>query len=311
MNNIIVDGHSDTIQVAFDNNKNIDDNTLSFNIKDAKRPMIQMLASFIHPKYEKSFERAKKIIDYFYEQYKKFSNEIILVKSKEDIDKVICENKIGVILTIENGRAIENKIENIDYFYNQGIRVMSINWNEDNLLGCGALTKNDNGLTNFGAEYIKKLNEKNIIVDISHSSQKTFWDAVKVSNKPIVATHSCCMSLCNHPRNLDDDQIKQIAKMRGIIGVCYCNSFLSINKEATSKDIAKHISYIANLVGIEYVGLGSDFDGLEKENIPKDIKGIKDINLLEDELQNIGFNKEEIKKIFGENWLRVLKENIL
>ncbi len=307
---ILVDGHCDTIEVAFDKQKNIDDKSLNFNLKDAKKPMIQMMATFISPEYKNSFKRAKDIINYFYNQYEKFYKEIILVKTKEDIEKVILENKVGIVLTIENGRAIENDLKNVDYLYDKGIRIMSINWNEDNLLGCGALTKNDTGLTEFGKQYINKLNEKNIIVDISHSSQKTFWDTVKVSEKPVVATHSCCMSLCNHPRNLNDEQIKQIAKMNGVIGICYSSAFLSENEKADSKKIAQHIAYIANLVGIDYVGLGSDFDGLEEKHLPEDIKGIKDIGKLKEELRNVGFTKKEIEKIWDENWVRVLKENL-
>ena len=332
---ILVDGHCDTIEVAFDKQKNIDDKSLNFNLKDAKKPMIQMMATFISPEYKNSFKRAKDIINYFYKQYEKFSDEIILVKTKEDKEKVISEQKelkekatnkilenkflnsekskrkLGILLTIENGRAIENDLKNVDYFYDKGIRVMSINWNEDNLLGCGALTKNDIGLTELGKQYINKLNEKNIIIDISHSSPKTFWDTAKLSEKPIVATHSCCIEICNHPRNLTDEQIKQIAKMNGIIGICYSSTFLSEKKKASSKEIVKHISYIANLVGIDYVGLGSDFDGLEEEHLPTDIKGIKDIDKIKEELKNVGFTKEEIAKIWGENWLRVLRKNLV
>ncbi len=307
---VLVDGHCDTIEVAFDKQKNIDNKILNFNLQDAEKPIIQMMATFISPEYKNSFKRAKDIINYFYNQYEKFSKEIILVKTKENIEKVILENKVGIVLTIENGRAIENDLRNVDYLYDKGIRIMSINWNEDNLLGCGALTKNDTGLTEFGKQYINKLNEKNIIVDISHSSQKTFWDAVKVSEKPVVATHSCCMSLCNHPRNLNDEQIKQIAKMNGVIGICYSSTFLSENEKADSKKIAQHIAYIANLVGIDYVGLGSDFDGLEEKHLPEDIKGIKNIGKLKEELKNIGFTQKEIEKIWSQNWLRVLKENL-
>ena len=306
---ILVDGHCDTIEVAFDKQKNIDDKSLNFNLKDAKKPMIQMMATFISPEYKNSLKRAKDIINYFYEQYEKFSDEIILVKTKEDIENL--KEKFGILLTIENGRAIENDLKNVDYFYDKGIRVMSINWNEDNLLGCGALTKNDIGLTELGKQYINKLNEKNIIIDISHSSPKTFWDTAKLSEKPIVATHSCCIEICNHPRNLTDEQIKQIAKMNGIIGICYSSTFLSEKKKASSKEIVKHISYIANLVGIDYVGLGSDFDGLEEEHLPTDIKGIKDIDKIKEELKNVGFTKEEIAKIWGENWLRVLRKNLV
>ena len=308
----IVDGHCDTIQVALDKKIDLKDTSLSFNIQEAsnKTPILQMMAAFINPSYKNSFQRACNIIKHFEEQLYKHHEKLIQVKSKEDIEEVRRKNKIGCLLTIENGSAIENNLENIEYFYKKGVKIMSITWNEDNLLGCGASTKQDIGLTEFGKKYIKKLNEKKIIVDVSHSSEKTFWDTIKISEKPIVATHSCCYSLCQHPRNLKDEQIKAIAERQGIIGICYCTSFLSETGIAGTKEIAEHIAYIANLVGIDYVGLGSDFDGLEKDNIPKDLKSIGQINNLIQELYNIGFHKNEIEKIIGENWIKILKREL-
>lgn len=308
----IVDGHCDTIQVALDKKIDLENESLSFNLKQAKEkaPILQMTAAFVNPSYRNSFQRACNIIEYFERQKQKYSEVLLQVKTKEDIERVKKEKKVGCLLTIENGSAIEDKLENVDYFYGKGIRVMSITWNEDNLLGCGAQTKQDNGLTEFGEAYIRKLNQKKIIVDVSHSSEKTFWDTINLSERPVVATHSCCYSLCKHPRNLKDEQIKAIAKNKGIIGVCYCNSFLSETGSASTKDIAKHISYISNLVGVDYVGLGSDFDGLEEEHIPANLKGIGEIDNLIQELRNVGFYENEIEKIMGENWIRVLEENI-
>ena len=301
---LIVDGHCDTIQVALDKGLNIEDESLSFNLKQAieRAPIIQTTAAFINPTYKHSFKRACDIISHYEKQLEKYPDILI-----ETVQK---ENKIGLLLSIENGRAIEDKLENINYFSNKGVKLMSITWNEDNLLGCGAHTKQDNGLTEFGKEYIKKLNENNIIVDVSHSSEKTFWDAVKISQKPVVATHSSCYSLCNHPRNLKDEQIKEIAKNNGIIGVCYCTEFLSEDGKASTKEIAKHIAHIANLVGVNYVGLGSDFDGLDEEEIPTDLQNIGQIDNLINALKEIGFNTNEIENIMGKNWARVLEKNL-
>lgn len=304
----IVDGHCDTIQLALDKNLDLSDKSLSFNLAGAldNTPIIQMMAAFVNPSYKNSFKRACDIISYFEKQINKYPQNLIQIRKSEDIEKVKKENKIGCLLTIENGSAIEDSIENINYFYKKGVKVMSVTWNEDNLLGCGAHTKNDNGLTEFGKRYIKELNKKKIIVDVSHSSEKTFWDVIDTSVEPIVATHSCCYTLCAHPRNLKDEQIKAIAKKGGIIGVCYCREFLSNNKIAGTREIVEHIAYIANLVGIDYVGLGSDFDGLEEKNIPNNLRNIGQINNLIKELEKVGFSKQEIYKIIGENWLAKL-----
>lgn len=306
---LIADGHCDTIQVALDRNVDLEEESLSFNLKQAmqKAPILQMTAAYISPKYEKSFKRACGIINHFERQIKKYSEELLQVKTKEDILTVEQEKKIGCLLTIENGRAIEDKLENIEYFYKKGVKVMSITWNEDNLLGCGALTKQDNGLTEFGKQYVQKLNEKKMIVDVSHSSEKTFWDTMKINERPSIATHSCCYSLCQHPRNLKDEQIKQIARNNGIVGICYCTNFLSETGIAGTKEIAEHIAHIANLVGVDYVGLGSDFDGLDENEIPTDLKNIGQIDNLVQELRKIGFQEDEIEKIMGRNWIRILE----
>lgn len=167
------------------------------------------------------------------------------------------------------------------------------------------------GLTELGERYIEELNKRNIIIDISHASEKTFWDTVKYSKNPIIATHSCAYSVCQHNRNLKDEQIKQIAKSKGIIGICFASEFLNSKKRAGINDIIEHIKYIVNLVGIDYVGLGSDFDGVRDENMPKDLNGVKDIYKLEKALLTEGFSKEEVKKIRGENWIKFLKQNLV
>lgn len=307
--NIYVDGHSDTLKKAFDDKRDLYYEEYDFNLNKINFdiPRIQNLAAFVHPNFENGFERAKNIINY----YDTVKSDTVLIKSKDDLNYVLENKKIGVILSVENGRGIENNLENINWFYENGVRIMGLNWNEDNLIGCGALTQNDTGLTEFGKEYVKKLEEKNILIDVSHSSEKTFWDTVKNTSKTIIATHSNVYNLCNHPRNLKDDQIKEIAKRGGIIGICFANKFLNEDsKKANIKDIIKHIDYIINLVGEDFVGLGSDFDGLSKEFKIEEVSNVADVNNIEKALINKGYSKGRIDKIFGYNWIRVLKENL-
>lgn len=304
--NIYCDGHCDTLKNAYDENKDLKFESYDFNLVDAKmnKPVIQNLASFVHTNIENGFERAKNIIKHY------FSNisGISLITNKQELDNVINNNKIGAILSIENGKAIENNLENIDYFYEKGIKIMGITWNDENLIGSGCLSEKDNGLTEFGKSYVKKLEDKNILIDISHTSEKTFWDTIENTNKTIIATHSNCYSICNHPRNLKDEQIKAIAERNGIIGICFASSFLKEIGKADVEDIVKHIEYIISLVGEDYVGLGSDFDGLKEENKMNDIRGIKDVKLIEASLNKHGYSQNTINKIMGENWLRILKQ---
>lgn len=308
---IYVDGHCDTLTCAYDEKRKINDLKYCFNLQDAKNiykhrkiPMIQLMATFVNPKYTDGFQRATNVIDYYLEN----RDKEIIIKNKKDLTKVIEDKSIGIILTIENGKAIEDNLDNVDILYEKGIRVMSINWNEDNLLGTGALTNTNSGLTKLGIEYVKKLEEKNILIDVSHSSEKTFWDVISNTTKPIVATHSCCYEICNHPRNLKDEQIKEIAKRNGIIGICLCSPFLKNEGRADVTDIVKHIKYIIDLVGEDFVGIGTDFDGVDEEHKLLDIKKLKEMNILVKCLRDDGFRNSTIAKIMGENWCKIIDD---
>lgn len=307
--NIYADGHLDTLKNAFDEKIDLYSNKLDFNLNeiDLDIPRIQNLATFVHPDFKDGFERAKNIVEY----YDQIKGDTVLIKSNKELKYILDNKKMGVFLSIENGRAIGDNIQNVDWFYEKGIRIMGLTWNEDNLIGCGSLTENDTGLTKFGKEYVKKLEEKNILIDVSHASEKTFWDTISNTKKTIIATHSCSYDLCNHPRNLKDDQIKAIAERGGIIGVCFVNKFLNSDIDnASVLDIVKHIEYIINLVGEDYVGLGSDFDGLGDDFKLKDVSNVGNVNLIENELIKKGYSVNLIDKIMGYNWIRVFKENL-
>jgi membrane dipeptidase len=186
--------------------------------------------------------------------------------------------------------------------------MMSVTWNNDNELGCGAETKNDTGLTELGINYVKKLNQLGIIIDVSHSSEKSFWDIISITEKPAIASHSNVFELCNCKRNLKDNQIKAIAENGGVIGICFYSDFLNSNKKASVTDIVEHIKYIRKLVGINYIGLGSDFDGMEIQKTANGVDNISRINNITKELKLQGFKNEEIDKIMWNNWSKVFKK---
>ncbi|MEG2310509.1 MAG: membrane dipeptidase [Clostridia bacterium] len=310
LNRVIFDSHVDTIEVALDEKSNLNNTNYSFNLKDALAtlPYIQCIASFVNTKYKNGFLRVNDILDKLYIEYEINKDKMYLIKKSEDIK--IHEDKVGIILTVENALAIEDDIQNIQRLYNRGVRLMSLTWNDDNLLGCGTNTKNDTGLTKFGKKCIEEMNRLNMIIDVSHASKKTYFDTINISKQTIVATHSCVYNICNHKRNLDDEQIKKIAKLNGVIGICFHTDFLNSNNHATSDDIVRHIEYIATLVGVDYIGLGSDFEGIEKSKLPLDILKCSNMNILIDKMHNRGFSNNEISKIMGQNFLRVFKENL-
>ncbi len=316
--NIIIDAHADSISRGFDNNIDLDNKDLMFNFDDIQNrlPYIQCLSLFIDPKYvlndlNGGVKRAEELLKYFEKQYLKYFNKYNLKKivSKEDIKEVIINNKLGIILTTENGSIIGDNVDNIAKLYKKGVKIMGITWNKDNLLACGANTINDEGLYIFGKKCIEKMNELNIIVDVSHLSYNSFFDVIDIS-KNVIATHSNVYNLCNNVRNLKDEQIKAIARRKGIIGMCFYNKFLNNDFIATIDDVIKHIVYIADLVGTEYISIGSDFDGINKSDLPIGINSVRDMYFIKEKLEKYGFSNIEINNIMGENLLKVINRVI-
>jgi len=205
-------------------------------------------------------------------------------------------------LGIEGAHALDGKLSNVDVLFDAGFRMMAPTHFYDNEVGGSAHGLEKPGLTDLGKEMIKKMEAKNMIVDLAHASSKTIDDALSITTKPVVVSHTGVKGICNNSRNLSDEQIKKIAQTRGVIGIGYWDTAVC-GKDA--KSIVKAIRYVVDLVGVDYVGLGSDFDGAVI--VPFDTTGIVQITdaLLED-----GFTEEEIRKIMGGNLLRVLKENL-
>lgn len=302
-----IDSHCDTLSKALDTGKDLLKNDLQFSIEEANKlgGGIQVMACFIKTLFLSApnggFERCVNILNKF-KDFQKANNVNILVENKNDIIDAINSNEIKVILSIENGAAISGNLENVDYFYNEGVKIMSITWNDDNELGCGAKTENDTGLTKLGFEYVKKLSEKGIIIDVSHLSEKSFWDVINTTEKPVVATHSNVYEICNHSRNLKDNQIKEIARRGGMIGICFYSDFLNSDKKADVKDVVKHIKYIKDLVGINCIGFGSDFDGMSHDETVIGVEDISKLNNIMEEMKFQGFSCEEIVKVMWKNW---------
>ena len=308
------DLHSDVLTKALEKNINIDDAELQFNLEYVKEylPYIQFCACFVDDEFAKEgYNICNAVIDFAYNQVNVFSDFVKILTSKQDIEEVCFSDKLGILLTIENGVALNGKISNLHRLYSRGIRSLTITWNGENELASGCYTLSDGGLTNFGKECIREMNSIGMIIDVSHCSPRTFKDIVNITNKPIIASHSCVYNLCKNKRNLTDSQIKGIAQSGGIIGINFYSDFLKdCNTKANIKDIICHILYICNLVGVEHVCLGSDFDGIPKDKIATGLGGVKDIVNIEAELTKIGMSNEEKRKIMGENIVKFLLKNL-
>ena len=215
--------------------------------------------------------------------------------------------KIAAIIGVEGGHSIENNLDNLVNLYNQGMRYLTITWNNSTSWAVAAADPRSDsvGLSDFGRSVIKMMDSLGIIIDISHTGIQTIEDILDVTKNPIIATHSGVRVIRNRTRNLYDDQIISIAKSGGVIGVVFYPPFLK-NGSADIEDVIQHIDYIVNLVGIDYVAIGSDFDGIEVTPVGlEDVTKFPNLTL---KLLEHGYTQQDVEKILGGNFMRVFEQ---
>ncbi len=215
------------------------------------------------------------------------------------------EGKKAIFLGIENGYALGKDIGNLAMFKQMGVSYITLCHNGDNDLCDSTKGQNEwNGLSPFGKDVVREMNRLGMMIDVSHAAESTFYDVLKTSRYPVIASHSSARALCNHPRNLTDDQIVALAKQGGVVQVCLYKGFINPNPDKASLEgVVKHINHIVRLAGIDHVGIGSDFDG------DGEVIGCRAAN----ELINItvrllkeGYGEEDLRKIWGGNLIRVM-----
>ena len=223
-----------------------------------------------------------------------------------DLYRLKSEGKKAIMLGIENGYAIGQDIKNVERFRKRGVVYMTLCHNGNNQL-CGSAKYNDKnlGVNAFGEQVIQEMNRVGMMVDISHAGEQTFYDALAISNTPIVASHSSSRALCNHPRNLTDDQLKALAAKGGVAQVTLYSGFLREEGPATIQDAIEHLNHMVNIMGIEHVGIGTDFDG--DGGIIGCASASELINFTRCLLKE-RYSEEDIRRIWGGNFLRVMKE---
>lgn len=299
----IIDLHCDTITALYKQNKSLLRNDLHLDVQKLVKGqyLLQCFAIFLN-KGETIYD-FNKYYEYYNQQLE--LNKIYLGKilSYNDILKIKSDNKIGAMLTLENGDIITN-LDIIDYLYSLGIRMITLTWNYQNLISSSNKDEN-NGLTDFGKKVINKMNELGIIIDVSHLSDQGFYDVIKLSNSPIVASHSNSRYICNNKRNLTDNMILLLHENGGVMGMNYYKDFLTNQNIDTIQDIVNHIKHIKELGCIDNIALGSDFDGIET---PNELSSCDKMNLLYECLIKNDFKENEIEKIFYKNIMRVFKK---
>lgn len=321
----IVDMHCDTILRIYDEGGNLYENDFNIDLKKMLKGnyLLQNFAMFVN--LNDSLDpliKAQRLIDLYYNEIDKYSNLIKPIFSYQDIVDNQKNGLMSSMLTLEEGAVVNNDLAILRNYYRLGVRMITLTWNYPNGIGYPNLdnTKqysdlyhiNDHdGLTDFGITYIKEMERLGIIIDVSHLGDAGFYDVLKNTTKPFVASHSNARSVCGVGRNMSDDMIKELAKRNGVMGINFCGDFLKPSKEGGMRscieDMIKHILYIKNLVGIDHVGLGTDFDGISQD---LEIADASMMPLLQQALLVAGLTTEEIEKIFYKNVLRVYSEII-
>jgi membrane dipeptidase len=280
-----------------------------------------------------------------------------LATNYREVKKAIRRNKLAALIGVEGGHMIESDMNKLDSLFKRGMRYLTLTWNNSTPWASSAYDETNNpdslkhpGLSELGKQIIHRMNELGVIVDLSHTGEKTFHDAIAVTNKPVLLSHSSVWTICPVFRNVKDDQIKAVAKNGGVICINFFSGFIDSNfakkmdelvgtegkriKDSIGQNIdaaklneiwrkyfrsqldplrptlsqlVDHIDYIVKLVGDDYVGIGSDFDGVS--SLPKGLEDVTKYPLITQELVRRGYSKKSIKKILGENVLRVMKQN--
>lgn len=305
--------------------------------------------------YAQAKERAMEMLDAIHRMCQDYPELVELALSPEDAYRLEKEGKRAAFIGMENGYPVGQDLSLVKEYYDRGIRYITLCHGGDNDICDSATDRNnpeDNGLSEFGKQVVAECNRLGIMVDLSHASDKTFFDVLKVSRAPVIASHSSVRAICDHPRNLTDEMIKALAENGGVIQICFVSSFVKEaepnperdkamqalrekygprrditdeavlekmreeymqifekypQERATVKDLVDHIDHVVNLVGVDYVGLGTDFDGGGDVDGCSDVTELPNVTL---ELVRRGYTEEEIRKIWGGNLMRVFSKVI-
>jgi membrane dipeptidase len=361
-NAILIDTHNDIPTTAIDKGLQFDSNLISKTHSDLNRMLqggvdAQLFSIWCDGNKTNPYAWANREMDTVLAWTKRNPNKMVQAFTTSDIVAAAKQNKLAVLFCIEGGHMIENDLKKLDTLFYRGAKYMTLTWNNSTNWATSALdetTKADSlthkGLTSFGKQVVKRMNELGMLVDLSHVGEQTFWDAINTTTKPVIVSHSCVYSLCPHRRNLKDDQIKAIGKNGGVIHLNFYSGFLdsAFEKRSNAFTIAHkiemdsllkvnpepyfmeaylfekypsevnglrpplsllidHLDYIVKMIGVNHVGLGSDFDGVN--SLPMQLQDVTNFPLITKALLQKGYSKKDIHKILGGNFLRLLQNN--
>ena len=310
MDYYVVDAHCDTLSRAWKMQRDLV--TLPWPAQSdlgrlsAAGVKMQFWAVFVDPKNQSgSIKEYLQQIEFFHQQLEKNSDLIRLVRSVSDIDQAKAAGQVAAVLSIEGGEALAGDLTILQAYYRLGVRSLGLTWNYRNALADGvAERETKGGLTAFGKSVVKEMNQLGMIVDVSHLAEAGFWEVLELSTSPVIASHSNCQRVHDHPRNLTDAQLKGLAQKGGVIGITLVKAFLGPG-EPDIKKVMEHVEHALSVAGPEHVGIGTDFDGVDDPVFG--LEEVSDLPRLIDAMQDRGFTEGMIRQIMGENYLRVIR----
>lgn len=259
-------------------------------------------------------EVTEKGIEALLDLERRADGQVRVVKDAKSLGTALEEGVLAAVMHLEGAEAIDPGLERLEEYHARGLRSLGPVWSRPNHFGTGVDFRGGGhpdqgrGLTLEGHALVRACNRLGILVDLSHLNEKGFWDVARISSAPLVATHSCVHALSPSPRNLTDPQLEAIAASGGIVGINFATSFLRADNrtdpDTPMATLVAHFSYVAERVGVDHVGFGSDFDGC---TVPLDLKNAAGLPGLMDALEEAGFRGEDLRKVAHGNWLRVLE----
>ena len=309
----IIDLHCDTILKLWEQNgAQLRRNNFSIDMEKlaAGDSLAQFFAIFIDLKqHRQPFAVVKEMAEVFFRELEKNGDRLALARSADDLAINRKNGKISAFLTIEEGGALEGSLENLQSAYQLGVRLITLTWNYPNEVGYpnSEWRHQQQGLTQFGHELVLEMNRLGMLIDVSHLSDRGFYDVAQLSKQPFVASHSNARALTAHSRNLTDDMIKVIADHGGVIGLNFSAAFLGVSETSRVEDMVSHMLHIKQVGGTEVIALGTDFDGIGTQ---LEIEDMGQIGKLIRALDRAGFTEAELDKFLWQNSLRVIQDSM-
>lgn len=303
----LIDLHCDTITECHDKNAHLENNDFNISLKKARSldTWYQFFAIWIIDGIRgiEAERRYTSVYKFLLNEISINSYNMALCGSYDDILSAREDKKSVCLLSIEGSAALNGKISKLYEYYDNGVRMITLTWNKSCEAGDGCFAENPQGLTDFGFELVREMSKLGIVVDVSHLSMKGFDDVVKTTDKPFMASHSNARAVCDNPRNLTDDQFKEIVRRKGIVGLNFYTEFIKTGGEVSFTDLDRHIDHFLSLGGENAISLGSDFDGCD---LPIGLSGINDTPKLYEFIES-HYSRELADKIFFTNADNFLK----